>query len=90
MLRLGSAYSTSSGLTADRHLYLILPKITRPETRITRDKPFVVHTADAETPATWSYTFKAPGTYKVSIVGTVTTLAGDKQVVKEATVTVTE
>lgn len=86
--RIGAAFSK---LTVDKDAWFILPKLTLPERKnVGPDKPFVVHTADAETPATWSYTFNAPGTYKVSIVGTVTTLAGDKQVVKEATVTVTE
>lgn len=87
-LRIGTKYN---GLTADHDAYLVLPKITYPEPQnLGKDKPFVAQTVGAETPASWSYTFTEAGTYKVCVVGTITTLAGEKSVVTEATITVTE
>ena len=87
-LRIGTRYNT---LTADHDAYLVLPKITNPEPQnLGKDKPFVAQTVGAETPASWSYTFTEAGTYKVCVVGTIITLAGEKSVVTEATITVTE
>ena len=87
-LRIGAKYN---GLTADHDAYLVLPKITYPEPQnLGKDKPFAAQTVGAETPASWSYTFTEAGTYKVCVVGTITTLAGEKSVVTEATITVTE
>lgn len=87
-LRIGAKYN---GLTADHDAYLVLPKITYPEPQnLGKDKPFVAQAADTETPASWSYTFTEAGTYKVYVVGTITTLVGEKSVVTEATITVTE
>ena len=40
--------------------------------------------------ASYQYTFTAPGTYQVAVVGTVTTLAGEKQILLRKSVTVTE
>lgn len=76
--------------TVDKDSYLVLPKITRPADQLSFDKPFVAQAAGAETPASWSYTFTEAGTYKVYVVGTITTLVGEKPVVTEATITVTE
>lgn len=87
-LRIGAKYN---GLTDDHDAYLVLPKITNPEPQnLGKDKPFVAQTFGAETPASWSYTFTEAGTYKVCVVGTIITLAGEKSVVTEATITVTE
>ena len=87
-LRIGAKYN---GLTADHDAYLVLPKITYPAPQnLGKDKPFVAQTVGAETPASWSYTFTEAGTYKVCVVGTIITLAGEKSVVTEATITVTE
>ncbi len=87
-LRIGSKYN---GLTADHDAWLVLPKITIPEQKnVGPDSAIVVHKSGEETPATWSYTFDKAGTYKVYVVGYVTTMAGEKKVLKEATITVTE
>lgn len=86
VLRFGAAFRPTVG----KDSYLVLPKITRPADQLSLDKPFVAQTVGAETPASWSYTFTEAGTYKVCVVGTITTLAGEKSVVTEATITVTE
>ena len=85
--RIGAKYN---GLTSNKDAYYVLPKITRPAPHnLGKDTPFVIQAADAETPASWSHTFTEPGTYKVYVIGTIMTLAGEQEVVKEVTVTVT-
>jgi len=85
--RLGTEFKPS----VDKDLYVVLPLIERPEpTNIGPDQPIVLQAAGANTPSAWSYTFEKAGSYRVVIVGTVKTLAGEKQVVKEFTVEVTE
>ena len=55
-----------------------------------KDSPFVIKGSDDEQPASYQYTFTAPGIYQVAVVGTVTTLAGEKQILLRKSVTVTE
>lgn len=86
VMRLGAAFRP----TVDKDSYVVLPKITRPADQYSKDAPIVVHKSGEETPATWNYTFDKAGTYKVYVVGYVTTMAGEKKVIKEATITVTE
>ena len=86
-IRMGSVFKPA----ADRHIYFVLPKLTRPtSTNLGKDTPFEIQAADAETPASWSYTFAEPGTYKVYVIGTIMDITGaPEEVVKEVTVTVT-
>lgn len=86
-IRIGSVFRP----TADRHVYFVLPKLTRPtSTNLGKDTPFEIQAADAETPASWSYTFAEPGTYKVYVIGTIMDITGaPEEVVKEVPVTVT-
>lgn len=86
VIRLGSVFKPS----VDKHSYLVLPKLVRPEAKnIGKDSPFVVKGAADAQPETYEYRFNAPGTYEVTIVGYVTTLAGIQKIVKQATVVVT-
>ncbi|MBO5686485.1 MAG: DUF5017 domain-containing protein, partial [Alistipes sp.] len=85
-IRLGAVFRPK----VDRYTYFVLPKLARPASQnLGKDQPFEIQAADAETPASWSYTFTEPGTYKVYVIGTIMTLAGEQEVVKEVTVTVT-
>lgn len=85
--RLGTEFKPS----VDKDLYVVLPLIERPEpANLGPDQPIVLQAAGANTPSAWSYTFEKAGSYHVVIVGTVKTLAGEKQVVKEFTVEVSE
>lgn len=85
--RLGTTFRP----TTYKDIYLVYPLLKRPEpTNIGPDQPIVLQAAGADTPSAWSYTFEKAGSYHVVIVGTVKTLAGEKQVVKEFTVEVTE
>lgn len=87
VLRLGAAFRP----TVDKDSYLVMPKLTRPEAKnVGKDSPFVIKASDDEQPASYQYTFTAPGTYQVAVVGTVTTLAGEKQILLRKSVTVTE
>ena len=87
VVRFGAKYN---GRTVDKHSYLVLPKIERPAAQnLGKDKPIVIQSADAETPASWNYTFTEPGTYKVYIISTIMTLLGEQEVIEEVTVTVT-
>ena len=87
VLRLGAAFRP----TVDKDSYLVMPKLTRPEAKnVGKDSPFVIKGSDDEQPASYQYTFTAPGTYQVAVVGTVTTLAGEKQILLRKSVTVTE
>ena len=87
VLRLGAAFRP----TVDKDSYLVMPKLTRPEAKnVGKDSPFVIKGSDDEQPASYQYTFTAPGIYQVAVVGTVTTLAGEKQILLRKSVTVTE
>lgn len=87
VLRLGAAFRP----TVDKDSYLVMPKLTRPEAKnVGKDSPFVIKASDDEQPANYQYTFTAPGIYQVAVVGTVQTLAGEKQIVLRKSVTVTE
>ena len=84
--RLGAVFKPA----VDKHSWLVLPKLVRPEAKnVGKDSPIVVKGAADVQPATYEYLFTQPGTYEVAIVGTVPTLAGEKKIVKQATVTVT-
>ncbi len=86
VIRLGAVFKP----TVDKHSWLVLPKLVRPEAKnVGKDSPIVVKGAADVQPATYEYLFTLPGTYEVAIVGTVPTLAGEKKIVKQATVTVT-
>lgn len=86
VLRLGAAFRP----TADKDSYVVLPRLTRPEARnVGKDSPLVVKGESDPQPATYQYVFTTPGTYRVAVVGSVQTLSGTKQIVKQATVTVT-
>lgn len=85
-IRIGAVFRP----TEDRHVYFVLPKLARPASQnLGKDTPFEIQAADAETPASWTHTFTEPGTYKVYVIGTIMTLAGEQEVIKEVTVTVT-
>lgn len=85
--RLGTEFKPS----VDKDIYVVLPLIERPEpTNIGPDKPIVVQAAGEATPATWNYTFAKAGSYEVVVVGTITTLAGEAQVLKQFTIEVSE
>lgn len=87
VLRLGAAFRP----TVDKDSYLVMPKLTRPEAKnVGKDSPFVVKDSGDEQPASYQYTFTAPGIYEVAVVGTVQTLAGEKQILLRKSVTVTE
>lgn len=86
VLRLGAAFRP----TVDRDSWLVLPKLVRPEAKnVGKDQPFVVKGKTDAQPESYEYVFQAPGTYEVVVVGHVTTLAGEKQIIKQATVVVT-
>ncbi len=86
VIRLGAVFKPA----VDKHSWLVLPKLVRPEAKnVGKDSPIVVKGAADVQPATYEYLFTQPGTYEVAIVGTVPTLAGEKKIVKQATVTVT-
>ncbi len=86
VIRLGAVFKPA----VDKHFWLVLPKLVRPEAKnVGKDSPIVVKGAADVQPATYEYLFTQPGTYEVAIVGTVPTLAGEKKIVKQATVTVT-
>lgn len=87
VLRLGAAFRP----TVDKDSYLVMPKLTRPEAKnVGKDSPFVIKASDDEQPASYQYTFTAPGTYEVAVVGTVQTLGGEKQILLRKSVSVTE
>lgn len=87
VLRLGAAFKP----TVDKDSYLVMPKLTRPEAKnVGKDSPFVIKASDDEQPASYQYTFTAPGTYEVAVVGTVQTLGGEKQILLRKSVSVTE
>lgn len=87
VLRLGAAFRP----TVDKDSYLVMPKLTRPEAKnVGKDSPFVIKDSGDEQPASYQYTFTAPGIYEVAVVGTVQTLAGEKQILLRKSVTVTE
>lgn len=87
VLRLGAAFRP----TVDKDSYLIMPKLARPEAKnVGKDSPFVVKASDDEQPASYEYTFTAPGIYEVAVVGTVVTLGGEKQILLQKNITVTE
>lgn len=87
VLRLGAAFRP----TVDKDSYLVMPKLMRPEAKnVGKDSPFVVKGSEDEQPASYQYTFTAPGIYQVAVVGTVMTLAGEKQILLRKSVTVTE
>lgn len=85
VIRLGAVFKPS----VDKHSWLVLPKLVRPEAKnVGKDSPIVVKgTADAQ-PESYQYVFTAPGTYDVAVVGYVPTLSGEKKIVKQATVIV--
>lgn len=86
VIRLGSVFKPS----VDKHSWLVLPKLVRPEAKnVGKDSPFVVKGAADAQPATYEYIFHAPGRYEVAVVGHVKTLAGTQKIVKQATVVVT-
>ncbi len=86
VIRLGAVFKPS----VDKHSWLVLPKLVRPEAKnVGKDSPIVVKGAADAQPETYEYLFTEPGTYDVVIVGTMPTLAGEKEIVKQATVTVT-
>lgn len=87
VLRLGAAFRP----TVDKDSYIVTPRLTRPEAKnVGKDSPFVVKDSGDEQPASYQYTFTAPGIYEVAVVGTVQTLAGEKQILLRKSVTVTE
>lgn len=86
VIRLGAVFKPS----VDKHSWLVLPKLVRPEAKnMGKDQPFVVKGKTDAQPESYEYVFQAPGTYEVVVVGHVTTLAGEKQIIKQATVVVT-
>lgn len=87
VLRLGAAFKP----TVDKDSYLVMPRLARPEAKnVGKDSPFVIKASDDEQPASYEYTFTAPGIYEVAVVGTVQTLGGEKQILLRKSVTVTE
>ena len=86
VMRLGAAFRPS----VEKNSYLVLPRLERPAAKnVGKDQPFVVKTANDPVPSSYEYVFTQPGTYEVVVVGVMQTLAGPKEIVKEATVTVT-
>lgn len=87
VMRIGSTFTPK---TSDKNAYIILPKITRPEAKnVGKDTPIVVMSEGGVQPETYQYTFSQAGVYQIAVVGTVQTLSGKKQIVKQATITVT-
>ena len=74
--------------TSDRDAYVVTKPVVRPrhaaDTGIT-----VKDTADTQ-PAKYAYLFSEAGTYTVTVKGTVVTLAGSEEVIKEFVITVQE
>lgn len=86
VLRLGAAFRP----TEERNSYLVLPRLERPAAKnVGKDQPFVVKGEEDPQPQSYEYLFTQPGVYEVAVVGTTQTLAGPKQIIKQATVTVT-
>lgn len=54
------------------------------------DKPVKIKLEGEDMPLSYSYVFNKPGTYNVTLVGVVRTLAGDKKIIKSASITVME
>ncbi|WP_418991786.1 DUF5017 domain-containing protein [Alistipes sp.] len=87
VLRLGAAFRP----TVEKNSYIVLPRLIRPEAKnVGRDTPFTIKEESEAQPASYEYVFSRPGTYDIAVVGTVQTLSGSSQIVKQATVTVTE
>ena len=87
VVRMGSAFRP----TEDRNSYFVLPELTMPEAKnVGKDTPVMLKDADDGMQSQYTYTFDSPGTYRVVIVGTVMTLAGETYVTKEFEVTVNE
>ena len=85
--RFGSAFTPKVA----RHTYVLVPEITRPEAKnLGRDTAISIKGADDENLSEWEYTFVAPGTYDVVVVGAIPGLSGDREQVYRFTVTVTE
>lgn len=83
-------FSTFQPKTA-REAYAVSIAINRGEERnVGKDLPTEVKKSTDPIPATYSHKYTKPGTYKVVLLGESTTLTGDKQVVKEFDITITE
>ena len=75
--------------TEERHAYGVVNNLFTPkQTNLGHDTPVPVQAESEETPASWSYTFMEPGTYKVVFEASCPTLAGDKTELREFTITV--
>lgn len=87
VVRLGSVFRP----TVDKNSYFVLPELEKPEPKnVGNDTPVLLKDSTDEMQTSYSYTFTSPGTYRIVVVGTVMTLAGENEVVKEFEVTVNE
>ena len=87
VVRMGSTFRPAT----DRNSYFVLPELEKPEPKnVGNDTPVLLKDSTDEMQTSYSYTFTSPGTYRIVVVGTVMTLAGENEVVKEFEVTVNE
>ena len=85
VVRLGSTFRP----TTERNSYFVLPELEKPEPKnVGNDTPVLLKDSTDEMQTSYSYTFTSPGTYRIVVVGTVMTLTGENEVVKEFEVTV--
>ena len=82
--------TASANPTADRDAQCITSAIRRPAAHVQSADTGLEVGGEGVVPASFEYVFAAPGTYTVTFVAQLPTLAGSKQVVEEFTVTVTE
>lgn len=76
--------------TKDMDAWAVTPAIIPTVTDYGCDTPFTVQKSGQDTPSSYSYKFEKAGTYKVRFVASCPTLEGNKDEVREFTVTVTE
>jgi hypothetical protein len=87
VIRFGSAFRP----TIEKNSYLILPKITKPNAKnVGPDTPIIIKSELDSMPSNYTYVFSEPGIYKVKIIGTVLTLYGKKEIIKESEIVVTK
>lgn len=85
-IRFGSTFKP----TKDKNSWLVLPRLKTDGKNFGPDSPQTVKGNDEACPASYTWKFTSPGTYKVYVVASVPTLDGGKEVIDEITVTVTE
>lgn len=86
-MRFGATFNKA---TEDRNSWLVLPQLKTDGKNFGPDSPQTVKGNDEACPASYTWKFTSPGTYKVYVVASVPTLDGGKEVIDEITVTVTE